>query len=188
MARERVGERHDPVELDGQPCANDDTGGREAPPKVRGADRQRSRRAAGARDAAEGRAGRPVVPRRCDDEGVQPHCAGRGARDGAVGEAAERLRECDQGNARRVVRVAVAVGIDCAVQPREHLVGSPIDCPVGRRVALPAGDADRQDRSARRDARHTAGSAGADDETRHFSAVTLEVGRRVGVRGRDGAR
>ena len=30
--------------------------------------------------------------------------------------------------------------------------------------------ADRQDRSARRDARHTSGSAGADDQTRHFSA------------------
>ena len=73
---------------------------------------------AGAGDRAEERPGGAVVPGRRDDERVE----GERARDrlglGAVGERRERLRDAEQRDARGVVRVAVAVRVDGAVEAR----------------------------------------------------------------------
>ena len=103
-------------------------------------------------DVAVAGAGAAVVPGRRDDERVERERPGGGARLRAVGEAGERLGERDQRDAGGVVRVAVVVRVDRALEPGDHLVAARVDRPVPERVGLPAGDADRQHGRAGRDA------------------------------------
>ena len=135
-------------------------------PQVGGADGERRRRAAGAGDAPEVRAGGAVVPGGGDDERPEPGRALDRARDGLVGEGRERLGEPDERDPRRVVRVAVRVRVDRAVEPGDELVAARVDRPAARGVRLPAGDADRQDRRPGRDAGEAGRPARADEQRR----------------------
>ena len=81
--------------------------------------------------------------------------AGRGAGERSVGERRERLDDADERNAHRIVGVAVAVRVDGRFEAREHLVGAPVDRHAAVRIGLPAGDADGEQRGARRDAVQT---------------------------------
>ena len=80
------------------------------------------------------------------------------------------------------MRVAVAVRVDGAVEPGEQLVGARVDGVGAADVRLPAGDPDRQDRRARRDAAQAAGAARADEQPGQLGAVALDQRRvlRVG--------
>ena len=66
-------------------------------------------------------------------------------------------------DARGVVGVAVAVGVDRAVEACDQLVGAGVDDAAALGVGLPAGDANREDRRGRRDAR--AGRPGPPEPT-----------------------
>ena len=87
---------------------------------------------AGPGDRAERRAGAAVVPGRRDDERVQVERALHGTRLRAVRERGVRLRDTDERDAHRVVRVAVAVRVDRTVEPGDQLVAARVDdlaCP-----------------------------------------------------------
>ena len=109
------------------------------------------------------------------------------ARDRPVGERGERLGDADDRDARRVEHVAVGVGVDRQLEAGQQLVGSAVDGESAFGARLPAGDADRQDRRARRDAPDTSRTAAADEQARDLRAVTLESHRLVRVRARNGA-
>src|SRR5207302_1063349 len=78
--------------------------------------------------------------------------AGSCGRKRSVPEACKGFGDPDQRDARRVVGIAVAVGVDGTLEPREDLIGAAVDGPSRRRVPLPAGDTNREHRRARRDA------------------------------------
>ena len=146
-----------PIELDVQAGAEHDADLAEVAAQVDRADRQRRGRAAGTGDAAVARACRAVVARRRDDERVEPCGTGGRTRERAVGERRERLGDADERDARRVVRVAVGVRVDGALEPGEHLVGSARrrPSPRSRRAASPrrgsaAASRPAQRRTARR--------------------------------------
>src|SRR5439155_30442 len=104
-----------------------------------------ARAAAGPGDVSVAGGRAPVVPGRGDDEGVERERAGCGAGLRPVCERRERLRQRDEGNPRRVVRVAVVVGVDRTLEPGDDLVAARVDRPVPERVPLPACDPDRPD-------------------------------------------
>ena len=81
----------------------------------------------GPADAPVAGPGAAVVPGRDDDERVELGRAGDRARERAVGEGGERLDHADERDPRRVVRVAVAVRVDRALEPGEQLVGARVD-------------------------------------------------------------
>ena len=176
------------VELDTKPGAQDDTHLPEARPNVEGADRQRRRRAAGARDASVARAGRAIVAGRNDDEGVETGCACSGEGEWPVRERRKRLGNPDECDPRRVVGIAVAIRVDGALEPRQNLVGPSVHGPARGRVALPAGDPDRQHRRTGSNAGERSGPAGADEEPGHLRAVPLQLRRLVRLRGGECAR
>ena len=147
--------------------------------QVDSADRQRRGGATGTADAAVTRACRAIVARRRDDERVEPCGTGGRTSERVVGERRERLGDADERNASRVVRVAVGIRVDGALEPGEHLIGSRVDGPARSCVALPARDADRQQRRSRRNAGHAAGAARPDDEPCHLGPVPLELRRLV---------
>ncbi len=186
--RRRCGgrQRHEPVEEHAQACADDHANLRGGAADVGGADGEHRRSAGRAADAPEGGAGRPVIAGGGDDERVQPLGALCRPCDRAVGEGRERLDERDQRDPGGIVRVAVAVRVDGALETGEELVGAGVHRVATRGVGLPAGDADRQDVGARRDAAEPSGSAFPDEQTCHLGAVALELGRlrRLGVRPR----
>ncbi len=176
------------VEQRGQPGAHDDARTVRARPRVHRADRERRGRSARAGDVAVACARVAVVPRRRDDERVERQRSLRGARLGPVGEAGERLGERDERDAGRVVRVAVVVRVDGAVEPGDQLVAARVDGPVPEGVGLPAGDADRQDGGAGGDAGEAGRPAAADEQAGHLRAVALDLRRVVGLRGRERVR
>ena len=143
------GERCGRVQKRRQPAPHEDAGALDARACVERADGQRGGRAAGAGDVAVPRRRSPVVPGRRDDERVERERSGDGAALRAVGEAGERLGERDERDSRSVVCVAVAVGVDRAVEPGDDLVAARVDRPVAEPVGLPACDADRAARPHR---------------------------------------
>ena len=104
----------------------DDTNRRGVIAEVCRRDGERVGRAAGAADAAIARACRPLVPRRDDDERVEPRRSLDGAGDRTVREGRERLGHADDRDPRGVEDVPVGVGIDGALDPRQQLVGTAI--------------------------------------------------------------
>ena len=88
------------------------------------------------------------------------------------------------------MRVPVAVRVDGSLEPGQQLVAAGVDelAAVGGR--LPAGDPDRQDRRAGRDAVQAVGASGAGDDPRQLGAVPFDLGRvlRIGARARVDAR
>ena len=143
-------------------------------PQVGSAGRERFGSTPRAADRAKARPARPVVPRGNDDERVERDRSGDGLRQRAVGERRERLGQGDQGDASGIVRVAVPVGVHGTLETGDQLVGPAVDRPAACRVALPAGDANRQHGDVRRDARGRAGTAQAGDDPRHGRAVRLQ--------------
>ena len=107
------------------------------------------------------------------------------ARDRPVGERGERLGDADDRDARRVEHVAVGVGVDRQLEAGEQLVGAAVDGEPAFGARLPAGDADRQDRRAGRDAPDATRTAAADEQAGDLRAVALEPRRLVRVRARD---
>ena len=107
-------------------------------------------------------------------------------RQRAVRERGERLDERDERDPGRVVRVAVAVRVDGALEAREELVGAGVDRVAAAVVGLPPGDADREHGRAGSDAAEPRGPPGADEQAGHLRAVALELGRvgRLRVRAR----
>ena len=174
-------ERQLAVEQDAQPRPNDDANDRSLAAEICCADGERGGRTAGTADAAVPRPGRALVPRRDDDQRVQPGRARDRARDRPVGERGERLGDADDRDAGRVEHVAVGVGVDGQLEAGEQLVGPAVDGEPAFGVRLPAGDADRQDRRAGRDAPDTTRTAAADEQARDLRAVTLESHRLVRV-------
>ena len=85
------------------------------------------------------------------------------------------------------MRVAVLVRVDGALQAGDQLVGARVDGPASAGVLLPARDADRQHRRARRHTGQPLRPAGAHQQARHLGAVPLEPGRIVGLGRRKGA-
>ena len=132
-------ERACSVELDVQPGSQHEPHLAEARAQVERADRQRGRCAAGPGDAAEAGAGGAVVAAGRDHERVEAHRTGRSSREWPVCEAGERLCDTDERDARCVVRVAVIVRVDGALDAGEQLVGASVDRPPGGCVTLPAG-------------------------------------------------
>ena len=94
----------------------------------------------------------PVVPRGHDDERVERRRSLDRARERPVRERRVRLRDADERDPGRVVRVAVLVRVDRRLEPGEHLVGAGVHGVSALGVRLPARHANRQDRRARRDA------------------------------------
>ena len=94
----------------------------------------------------------------------------------------ERRREGDERDACGVVRVAVVVRVDGAVETCDQLVAARVDRPVPERIGLPACDAHRQHRGTGRDAGEPRRPAGADEQARHLRAVALDLRRIVGLR------
>ena len=182
--RHRPGERAHPVELDAKPRAQHDAHLSEARPKIDGADRQHRRCSARAGDAAVAGTCRTIVPGGSDDERVESSRTRGSARDRAVGKTGERLRNADECDTRRVVRIAVAVRVDRSLEPGENLVRASVHRPARGRVALPPRDTDRQHRRARCNTRECAGTAGADQQTGHLRTVPLELSRLVRARSR----
>ena len=186
LRQHRPGERQHPVDEDVEPDAEDDADALRLRPKVRSPDAEGRGSAAGAREAAEGRAARTVVARRRDDERVQLQRAVDGARVGRVGERRIRGADADERDPHRAVRVAILVRVDCALEARDQLVGAGIDGVAAADVALPAGDADRQHRCARRRTGEPVRAVGPDEQAGHLRPMPLEAGRVVRLRRRAG--
>ena len=115
-------ERKQAVDEDVEAVANDDSHLLGLRAKVRGADAERSRRSARAREAAERRAARAVVARRPDHERVEVERALDGARIGSVGERGVGSVNTDESDPRGIVRVAVFVRIDRALESGDQLI------------------------------------------------------------------
>ena len=120
----------------------------------------------------------PVIAGGRDDERVERRRPPHGPRLGPVGEARQRRRDSDQGDAGGVVGVSVAVRIDGALEAGDQLVGATVDLVGAARIALPAGDPDREDRGAGSD---PAEGGRADDDARQLGAVALELRAIVGI-------
>ncbi len=177
----RACKRSQPVELDVEADAQDDAHLSVARTEIHGANRERSRSTARTRHAAETRACRTVVSGRSRDQGVEPRRPGRRPGQRPVGERGERLGDADQRDARGVVRISIRVGINRTFEAREDLVGASVNGPACGGVPLPPRHADRQERGAGCHARERPGPAGADEEACHLRAVTLQLGRLVGL-------
>ena len=182
--RHRPGERSHPVELDAKPRAQHDAHLSEARPKIHGADRQDCRCSARAGNAAVAGTCRTIVPGGSDYERVESSRTRGSTRDRAVGKTGERLRNADECDTRRVVRIAVAVRIDRSLEPGENLVRASVHRPARGRIALPPRNTDRQHRRARCNTRECAGPPGADQQTGHLRTVPLELSRLVRARSR----
>ena len=145
---------------------------------VERAGRQSGRRAARRADAAVGRPRRAIVPGRSNDERVERGGSRGRERKRAVDERSKRLDDADERHARRVVRIPVLVRVDGQLEPRENLVRSAVDRDAAGRVRLPARDADREQRGARRGPFEVGRAVGADDEPRHLRSVAFRSARR----------
>src|SRR5439155_13502520 len=130
----------------------------------------------------------PVVAGRRDDERVERECARGRARLRPVGKPCERLGERDERDAGGIVRVAVVVRIDGAVEPGDQLVAAGVDRPVPEGVRLPAGDAYRQNRRTGGDPGKTGRAAAADEQPGHLGPVALYLRRVVRLRGGESVR
>ena len=95
--------------------------------------------------------GATIVARRRHEQRAEVERALGGPCLRPVGERGVRLDDAGHRHSHGVVRVAVTVRIDCALEAGEQLVAARIDelAAVGDR--LPAGDADREDGHAGRD-------------------------------------
>ena len=174
-------ERQGPVEHEVEADAHGDRDLLRIAAQVGRGDGQRGRRAARARDAAEGRAGGTVVAGGRDHERVELQRALDRPRLGRVGEGGVRNGLADQRDPRRVVGVAVEVRVDGALEAGDHLVGARVHGrPAGDR-RLPARDADRQHRGAGRDPAHPARTTRADEDPGHLGAVPLDPVRAVRI-------
>jgi hypothetical protein len=101
----------------------------------------------------------------------------RSTRERAFAEGGEGLDERDQCDPGRVVRVAVSVRVDCALEARQELVRARVDRVVTPLVGLPAGDANRQHCRRGCDPAKTAWPVRPDEQPRHLGAVPLGLGR-----------
>ena len=180
--RDGAEQRHLLVEDHVEPAAQDDADVRQVGARVGCADRERAGRAGRAGDRAERRAGAAVVAGGRDDDRVQVERALDGLGLGPVGERGVRLGDAEESNAHGVVRVAVAVRVDRALEAGDHLIGAAEHdvAPVGG--GLPACDADRQDGRAGRDAVQAARPAGADEDARQLGAVAFDLRRILRIR------
>jgi hypothetical protein len=176
---DRAGERRDAVLEDPQAATQHDPYLCGLRAQVDGADGKALRGCARAGDAAVPRPGRAVVAGRRDDERVQVECSFDGAGIRRVGEGGVRCGQRDDGNARRVVGVAVEIRIDRALEPGDQLVGPRVHGPASGDVVLPPRDPNRHDRSAGRNAVQSIRAAGADEDPRHLGAVPLQPRRIV---------
>ena len=128
----RARERDPPVECELEAVPEDDAHVLGAAPRVDGADGQRARRSTRAADAAVPGAGVPVVPGGSDDERVEAQGTGRSARGRAVDEGGEGLADADERDPRGVMRAAVPVRVDRALEPGDQLVGAAEEAPACR--------------------------------------------------------
>ena len=122
----------------------------------------------------------PVVPGRRDDERVEGERPAGGPRERPVGEGGERLDHADERDPGGVVRVAVVVRVDRALEPGDQLVGARVDRPR-RPSASRCQPATRIGKTSRagRDAREAGRPAGADEDPGELRAVALELERIV---------
>ena len=182
--RDGAEQRHLLVEDHVEAAAQDDAHMRQIGSRVGGAHRERAGRAGRAGDRAERRSGAAVVAGGRDDDGVQVERALDGLGLGPVGERRVRLGDAEERDAHGIVRVAVAVRVDRALEAGDQLVraGEHDVAPVGG--GLPARDADRQDGRARRHAVQAARPAGADEDSRQLGAVALDLRRILRIRAR----
>ena len=180
----RPGKRDDGVHQNPEAGANHEprTVGRAA--QVGGADGERRGRAARACDAPERGAGGAVVACGRDDEGSEPCRALGRLGDGIVGEGGEGRSESDQGDSRRVVRVAVRIRVDRALEACDDLVSPRVDRPVARRIRLPARNTHRQHRGAGGDAGDSRRPARSHEDAGELGAVLLDTRRLAGLRPR----
>ena len=180
--RDGAGQRHSLVEHDPEPHAHDRVHRGRRLSEVGRTDRQSGARPSGPRDAPVAGAGDAVVPPWSDDERVQPQRSGNRACRGAVLEGGERLRHAHERHPCSVERDPVQVRIDRVLEPGDQLIRSPEDRPAPARLALPAGDPDRQDRRTGRDAFDLRRPLGADEQAGELGPVPLETGRVLGAR------
>ena len=180
--RDGAGQRHSLVEQHPEPHAHDGMhrGGRL--PEVGRADRQRGARSSRPGDAAVAGPRDAVVPGRRDDERVQPQRSGNRPRRGAVLEGGERLRDAHERDPGSVERDPVQIRVDRVLEPGDQLIRSSEDRPAPARLALPAGDPDRQDGRAGCDAFDLRRPLRADEQPGELGSVPLETGRVLGAR------
>ena len=178
--RGRTRERQRSVDERVEPCADDDarTGGVGA--RVDRPHRECIRGAAGRGDVAVRRSRAPVVAGGRDDERVERARTGHSRRLGAVGKARERLRERDERDADGVVRVAVAVRVDCAIETGDHLVATREDRPPAEAVGLPSCDANRERSRPRARRRATRPAISVPCSSTRAGSAGLAAGRAPG--------
>ena len=179
-------ERDPPLERELEPCPERDADVSRSSPEVDGAHGERGGRSAWSRDAAVvaqrvARRAEPVVPDRRDHERVEAKRARDRLRERPVRERRVRLRDAHDRDACRVVRDAVPVGIDCALEAGEDLVGARVHRVAAGGRPLPPRDADRQHPGAGRDAREVGRTACPDDDPGELRAVAFELRLVVGV-------
>ena len=161
--------------------------GRRGEAAVGGADRHGVDRAAGSRDAPVAGPCLSVVAGGDDREHVEIGRPGDRAWQRAVRERRVRLDHPDEGDARGVEHVAVVVGIDGRLEPGEDLIRARVDAVAALGVRLPAADADRKDRGARRDPVQAVRTLGPGDDPGELGRVALRPTRNRRVRLRDSA-
>ena len=160
-----------------EPAAQDDSDAREVRARIGCADRQRPRRPGRPGDRTERRAGTAVVARGRDHDRVQAERALDRLGLGTVREGGVRLRDAQESHADGVVGVAVAVRVDRALEPCNHLIGAPEHDVAPVCGGLPACDANRQDRRTRSNAVQAARPAGADQNARELGPVSFGLRR-----------
>ncbi len=149
--RRRAAERDVVLVQDAQPGADEDADRRGGEPPVRSGDGDGVDRSPRAGDAPVARSGATVVSGRDDRQRVEIGRARDRAGQRPVRERGVRLDHADERDPRRVLDVAVGVRVDRCLEPGEDLVRPRIDAVAALGVRLPASDANRQDRRARRD-------------------------------------
>jgi hypothetical protein len=179
---DRAEERQPLVEDHVEPAPQHDPNTRQRRARVGRADGDRARAARRSRNRAECRARTAVVAGGSDDDGVQVERSLDRARLRAVGERGVGLSDADHGNPHRIVRVAVAVRVNSALEAGDQLVAAAVDEILAVGPGLPAGDPDRQHLGTGCDAAQSARSARADEDARQLSAMPLELGRILRIR------
>ena len=107
--------------------------------------------AAGRRHVPNPGPGRPSFPTGATTSVPRAVAPAVGARLRAVGERRVGLHAADERNRRRVLDVAVAVGVDCTLEPGEQEVAAAEHGPAAVGRLLPAHHSDRQNARVGRD-------------------------------------
>ena len=160
-----------------EPAAQDDSDARQVRARIGCADRQRPRRPGRTGDRTERRAGTAVVARGGDHDRVQAERALDRLGLGTVGEGGVRLRHAQESHADSVVGVSVAIRVDRALEPCNHLIGAREHDVAPVCGGLPACDANGQDRRTGSNAVQAARPAGADQNARELGPVPFGLRR-----------